>query len=109
VSAAYFVSQLIPGLIDATAYVAEATREAGLRSIVNMSQISARRESKAMRPAMTGFPSAYFRFAMQYGCLNVSMPFGCHLFVSCQAAVGSHLLNISAEEATTASRGPSLN
>jgi NAD(P)H dehydrogenase (quinone) len=47
VSAAYFVYPLIPGLIDATAYFAQAAREAGLRSIVNMSQISARRESKS--------------------------------------------------------------
>jgi hypothetical protein len=86
VSAAYFVYPLIPGLIDATAYFAQAAREAGLRSIVNTSQISARRESKSHQPAMTGFPSAYFRFAMQCGCLNVSTPFGCHLFISCQAA-----------------------
>src|SRR5271156_5910146 len=43
-SAAYFV---YPGLIDATAYFAQAAREAGVRSIVNMSQISARRESKS--------------------------------------------------------------
>ena len=47
VSAAYFVYPLIPGLIDATAYFAQAAREAGLRGIVNMSQISARRESKS--------------------------------------------------------------
>jgi hypothetical protein len=38
---------LIPGLIDATAYFAQAARKAGLRSIVSMSQISARRESKS--------------------------------------------------------------
>jgi NAD(P)H dehydrogenase (quinone) len=37
-SAAYFVYPLIPRLIDATAYVAEAAREACLRSIVNMLQ-----------------------------------------------------------------------
>jgi NAD(P)H dehydrogenase (quinone) len=46
-SAAYFVYPLIPGLIDATAYFAQAAREAGLHGIVNMSQISARRESKS--------------------------------------------------------------
>jgi NAD(P)H dehydrogenase (quinone) len=45
-SAAYFVYQLITGLIDATAYFAQAAREAGLRSIVNMSQISTRPELK---------------------------------------------------------------
>ena len=37
-SAAYFVYPLIPGLIDATAYFAQAAREACLRSIVNVSQ-----------------------------------------------------------------------
>jgi NAD(P)H dehydrogenase (quinone) len=47
VSAAYFVYPLIPGLIDATAYFAQAAREAGLSGIVNMSQISARRGSKS--------------------------------------------------------------
>jgi NAD(P)H dehydrogenase (quinone) len=47
VSAAYFVYPLIPGLISATAYFAQAAQEAGLRSIVNMSQISARRASKS--------------------------------------------------------------
>ena len=93
VSAAYFVYPLIPGLIDATAYVAEATREADLRSIVNMSQISARRDSKGIRPAMTGFPSAYFRFAMYCGCLNVSMPFGCIFSSAAQLPAGPHLLN----------------
>jgi NAD(P)H dehydrogenase (quinone) len=46
-STAYFVYPLIPGLVDATAYFAQAARETGLRSIVNMSQISARRESKS--------------------------------------------------------------
>jgi NAD(P)H dehydrogenase (quinone) len=47
VSAAYFVYPLVPGLIDATAYFAQAAREAGLGGIVNMSQISARRDSKS--------------------------------------------------------------
>jgi NAD(P)H dehydrogenase (quinone) len=47
VGAAYFVYPLLPGLIDATAYFAQAAREAGLGGIVNMSQISARRHSKS--------------------------------------------------------------
>jgi NAD(P)H dehydrogenase (quinone) len=38
ISAAYFVYQLIPGLIDAMGYFAQAAQEAGLRSIVNVSQ-----------------------------------------------------------------------
>jgi NAD(P)H dehydrogenase (quinone) len=47
VSAAYFVYPLLPGLIDATAYFAQAAREADLGGVVNMSQISARRHSKS--------------------------------------------------------------
>jgi NAD(P)H dehydrogenase (quinone) len=46
-SAAYFVYPLISGLIEATAYFAQSAREAGLRSIVNLSRISARRKSKS--------------------------------------------------------------
>ena len=46
-SAAYFVYPLLPGLIDATAYFAQAGREAVLHGIVNMSQVSARRDSKS--------------------------------------------------------------
>jgi NAD(P)H dehydrogenase (quinone) len=47
VSAAYFVYPLLPGLIDATAYFAQAAKEARLDGVVNMSQISARRDSKS--------------------------------------------------------------
>jgi NAD(P)H dehydrogenase (quinone) len=47
VNTAYFVYLLLPGLIDATAYFAQAAREAGLSGVVNMSQISARRDSKS--------------------------------------------------------------
>lgn len=45
VSSAYFVYPLLPGLVAATAYFAQAACEAGLQAIVNMSQISARRDS----------------------------------------------------------------
>ena len=45
VSAAYFVYPLLPGLVTATAYFAQAAADAGLQAIVNMSQISARRDS----------------------------------------------------------------
>jgi NAD(P)H dehydrogenase (quinone) len=44
---AYFVHPIRPGLIDATAYFAQASKEAGLDGIVNMSQISARENSKS--------------------------------------------------------------
>jgi NAD(P)H dehydrogenase (quinone) len=47
VRSAYFVYPIAPGIIDATAYFAQAAREAGVRAIVNMSQISARRDSKS--------------------------------------------------------------
>jgi uncharacterized protein YbjT (DUF2867 family) len=47
VDAAYFVYPILPGLIEATAYFAQATKEAGLSAIVNMSQISARREANS--------------------------------------------------------------
>jgi|ERR1700733_1317870 len=47
VRAAYFVYPIIPGIIDATAYFAQAAKEAGIGAIVNMSQISARRDSKS--------------------------------------------------------------
>ncbi|MGW5188104.1 NmrA family NAD(P)-binding protein [Kribbella sp. NPDC004138] len=47
VDAAYFVYPVQPQLIDATAYFAQAAREAGVRAIVNMSQRPARRESRS--------------------------------------------------------------
>jgi uncharacterized protein YbjT (DUF2867 family) len=45
VSAAYFNYPVAPGLIEATANFVQAASEAGVRSVVNMSQISARREA----------------------------------------------------------------
>jgi hypothetical protein len=94
VSAEYFVYPLIPGLIDARGYFAQAAQEAGLRSIVNVCHRPEAVESrKAIRLAMTGFPSAYF-FASQ--CTADASTYRCrrlYLFVSCQAAVGSQLLN----------------
>jgi NAD(P)H dehydrogenase (quinone) len=47
VSGAYFVYPIAPGLIEATAYFAQAAKEARVPAIVNMSQISARREAKS--------------------------------------------------------------
>jgi NAD(P)H dehydrogenase (quinone) len=43
--AAYFVYPLLPGLVTASVYFAQAAIEAKLQAIVNMSQISARRDS----------------------------------------------------------------
>jgi NAD(P)H dehydrogenase (quinone) len=44
---AYFCYPVSPGLIQATAYFAEAAKRAALKVIVNMSQISAREDSKS--------------------------------------------------------------
>ncbi|MGP4014886.1 NmrA family NAD(P)-binding protein [Saccharopolyspora sp. 5N708] len=45
VTGAYLCHPILPGLIEATTYFAQAATEAGVRSVVNMSQISARREA----------------------------------------------------------------
>ncbi|NGX95655.1 MAG: NmrA family NAD(P)-binding protein [Candidatus Afipia apatlaquensis] len=47
VTAAYFVYPIRSGLVDATAYFAQAASEAGVKFIVNMSQISARSDAKS--------------------------------------------------------------
>lgn len=48
VSAAYFCYPIAPGsLLPATAIFAQAASEAGVRAVVNMSQVSARREAKS--------------------------------------------------------------
>ncbi len=48
VHAAYFCYPIAPGrLVEATAYFAQAASEAGVHAIVNMSQISARRDAKS--------------------------------------------------------------
>src|SRR5260370_16852139 len=43
---AYFVYPIRPGIIQATAYFAQAAREAGLEAVGNMSQISAREDAR---------------------------------------------------------------
>ena len=45
ISSAYFLHPIAPGIITAAAYFAQAAKEAGVTAIVNMSQISARRDS----------------------------------------------------------------
>jgi NAD(P)H dehydrogenase (quinone) len=45
VRSAYFVYPIHPGLLEATAVFAQAATETGVRAVVNMSQISARREA----------------------------------------------------------------
>ncbi len=44
---AYFVYPIVPGILQATAYFAQAAKEVELTAIANMSQISARREAKS--------------------------------------------------------------
>src|SRR5258708_2418750 len=44
---AYFVYPIRLGIIQATAYFAQAAREAGVEAIVNMSQISAQEDAKS--------------------------------------------------------------
>src|SRR6266404_6958095 len=44
---AYFVYPIRPGILQATAYFAQAAKEAGVDGIVNMSQISARKDAKS--------------------------------------------------------------
>src|SRR5262245_52402695 len=45
IRSAYFLHPITPGIISAAVYFAQAAKEAGVMAIVNMSQISARRES----------------------------------------------------------------
>jgi NAD(P)H dehydrogenase (quinone) len=47
VQRAYFVYPIRPGILQATAYFAQAAKEAGVAGIVNMSQISAREDAKS--------------------------------------------------------------
>src|SRR5580693_2521292 len=47
VERAYFVYPIRPGILQATAYFAQAAKEAGVDGIVNMSQISARENAKS--------------------------------------------------------------
>src|SRR4029077_13339086 len=44
---AYFVYPIRPGIVQATAYFAQAANEAGVDGIVNMSQISAREDARS--------------------------------------------------------------
>ena len=44
---AYFIYPIRPGILEATAYFAQAAKEAGVDGLVNMSQVSAREEAKS--------------------------------------------------------------
>jgi NAD(P)H dehydrogenase (quinone) len=47
VTAAYFNYPFAPGLVEATANFAQVASDAGVHAVVNMSQISARRDAKS--------------------------------------------------------------
>jgi len=47
VTGAYFCYPIAPGLLEATAFFAQAATNAGVKSVVNMSQISAREDAKS--------------------------------------------------------------
>ena len=47
VTGAYFCYPIAPGLLDAITIFAQAASEAGVKAVVNMSQISARREANS--------------------------------------------------------------
>ncbi|CAN5583940.1 SDR family oxidoreductase [soil metagenome] len=47
IDSAYFVYPIVPGILEATAYFAQAAQEAGVGAIVNMSQGTCRRDSKS--------------------------------------------------------------
>ena len=96
VDGAYFVYPIRPGIHQATTYFAQAAKEAGVTAIVNMSQISARREAKShaaqdhwiaeqvfnwsgvptthLRPTLFAEWSLYFMPLIRTGIL--SLPFG---------------------------------
>jgi NAD(P)H dehydrogenase (quinone) len=47
IQSAYFLYPIAPGILDASVNFAQAAKEAGVSALVNMSQVSARRESKS--------------------------------------------------------------
>lgn len=47
IGSAYFVFPIEPGILQSTAYFAQAAKEAGVEGVVNMSQATARREAKS--------------------------------------------------------------
>ncbi len=97
---AYFVYPIAPGILEATAYFAQAAQEAGVRAIVNMSQASARRTAKShaarnhwiaervydwsgvpvthLRPTLFAEWILYFAGFIKAGVLRLPMGTGAH-------------------------------
>jgi NAD(P)H dehydrogenase (quinone) len=63
VDGAYFCYPIRPGLLDATVIFAQAATEAGVRSVVNMSQVSARREALSNGQGLLRLPFGQGRHA----------------------------------------------
>ncbi|SEW27786.1 Uncharacterized conserved protein YbjT, contains NAD(P)-binding and DUF2867 domains [Chitinophaga sp. YR573] len=72
IHSAYFCFPILtPGVLQATAYFAQAAKDAGVKAIVNMSQVSARRDAKSNAAQdhwvgerildMTGIPTTHLR------------------------------------------------
>ena len=83
VSAAYFVYPVkVPGILEATAFFAQAALEQGVGAIVNMSQISARRIAKVTLPRIIGLPSVFW-IAQEFQsliCDPPSLPNGSRIY-----------------------------
>src|SRR5258708_32143699 len=63
ISGAYFVYPIVPGIVEATAYFAQAAKEAAVSTVVNMSQVSARREAKSHAAFNHWMPERVFDWA----------------------------------------------
>jgi NAD(P)H dehydrogenase (quinone) len=100
IQCAYFMFPIEPGILEATAYFAQAAQEAGVKAIVNMSQASARRAAQShaarnhwiserlfewsgipvthLRPTLFAEWILYFAKAIKAGVLPLSMETGVH-------------------------------
>jgi len=83
ITAAYFVYPVkVPGILEATAFFAQAALEQGVGAIVNMSQISARRIAKVTLPRIIGLPSVFW-IAQEFQsliCDPPSLPNGSRIY-----------------------------
>ena len=85
VRGAYFCYPIRPGILQATAYFAQAAKEAGLECVVNMSQKSAREDCAEPRGAGSLALRAGLRLVGNYGD-----PPSPHVFCRMAAVPGSH-------------------
>lgn len=100
IHSAYFIYPIAPGILEATAYFAQAAEEAKIKAVVNMSQASARRIAKShaaqnhwlaerlfdrsvvavthLRPTLFAEWILYFAGFIKAGLLPLPMGTGCH-------------------------------